>query len=115
MNDTTSQLSDLTGLPDYQTGVAAPASSGFSFSDLLSGVNSFVKQAAPLVQTGLSVEQAIKSQGSKTAANKAANQAAAARSTASAKTAALWPWIVGGVSALLLIGGFILLLTRGKK
>ena len=112
MNDTTSNFSDLTGLPDYQTGAASSGSGGGFFSDLLSGVTGFVKQAAPLVTAGLSVEQAIKAQGSKTAANKAANEAAAARSAAAAKTAALWPWIVGGVSAVVLLVGVVLLLRK---
>ena len=115
MNDTTSQFSDLTGLPDYQTGTPAASGSSWSFSDLLSGVKNFATQVTPLVQTGLSVEQAIRSQGSKTAANKAANAAAAAKSNAAASTAKLWPWIVGGVSALVLLGGLVFLLTRGGK
>ena len=115
MNDTTSQFSDLTGLPDYQTGTPAASGSSWSFSDLLSGVKNFAAQVTPLVQTGLSVEQAIKSQGSKTAANKAANAAAAAKSNAAASTAKLWPWIAGGVAAVLLLAGLVWAMSRGKK
>lgn len=114
MNDTTSQFSDLTGLPDYQTGTPAASGSSWSFSDLLSGVKNFAAQVTPLVQTGLSVEQAIKSQGTKTAANKAANQAQAAKSTAAAKIASLWPWILGGVSAVILIIALTLAFRRKK-
>ena len=108
MNDTTSQFSDLTGLPDYQTGTPAESGSSWSFSDLLNG-------AQNLLKAGLSAEQAIKSQGAKTAANKAAAAADAARANASAKTATLWPWILGGVSALLLLTGVVLLVRGGKK
>lgn len=97
MNDL--PTTDLTG----STG----SSTGLSLSDLLTS-------ASQIASTALQVNNAIKTAGAKTAADKAAQVATAAQSTASAKIAAMWPWILGGVSGLLLITGLVLLFRRKK-
>ena len=108
--------SDLSTYFGYDIGAtptdvgAAPATgtgSSFSFSSLLSG-------AQNLLNAGLSANQAIQAQGGKTAADKAAAAAAAAKSKSTATLSTMWPWIVGGISGLLLITGLVLLF-RGKS